>query len=165
LTKAYSASFVGVKTQKQTVSIKVSAQMKGARGKPTPMTITVGLAIWHSPDKKLAPFASTLIDVLTLPLQDARGREFVAELKKRIAFPLRVELSLADERAKDSTPPRLVTQINAIRPAALQKSELAWPPDGVSATSEPFVIQPTTIHATEEELGELPAEPGVPNEK
>lgn len=158
-------TLVGIETEPLEALVAFDYRIKLKDGEKSGR-VKLTLQIWHTEDKRLEPaWRNMLIDLLTMPFQDDQGQTIVAELKRRVAFPLmwsvEVDNPTQKREAKD-LPARIVTRATALTVKSLPQSELAAPPAGFTPAKEPFQFALDGQTVSEEILGTLPARKGPP---
>jgi hypothetical protein len=128
--------------------------------------VKVKLTIWHSADAKLkASWGKMMVDFLTVPFQDEKGQRVVDELKRRITFPVKWIMEVANEgqkREKGEPNPKLVTTAQSLEIKELKKADVASPPKGVAPAAGPYEFGEGGQTAKEELLAKIPPKQETP---
>ena len=131
----------GFRCQHLVANIRFVAETNSVK-KPSKSNVHITLDIWHSADKRLlTSWADTLIDLLTMPMQDDQGHPIVQKLKNAVAFPLEFTMSVDHDGALGSgSPPHFQTSVQRAEIGSIQRVQLSWPPVGYTPATSPYSL-------------------------
>lgn len=154
----------GVKVSKTDARITFDWSLKTKSGDKSGK-VEVALTIWHSADAKLKPrWGQMMVDFLTVPFQDDRGREVVHKLKQQIKFPLKWSMQVSNKRPKDKgdSDLKLVSTATKLEVLEVPRKELASPPAAFAAALGPYEFGDGGQTVDPAILAKLPATKGEP---